>query len=339
MTTAAIFGCAGLTLTDAEDRFFRDVEPLGFILFKRNCEAPEQVRALVRTLRDSVGRPDAPVLIDQEGGRVARLRPPVWRAAPAPGRIGAVAVADRARGLEAARLNAMLMGRELAELGINVDCTPVLDLQFSGAHAGVVGDRALGSDPELVAALGRATCEGLLAAGVEPVIKHLPGHGRALVDSHYDLPRVDAPLAELRKTDFVPFQRLADMRWGMTGHVVYGAIDPEHPATQSPKVIADIIRGEIGFDGVLLTDDLSMKALQGSLGERAGRALAAGCDVALHCNGKIEEMREVAAAAGPLSPAGRRRLDRRALLTASTVLDLHAGESRLESLMASAHVA
>jgi beta-N-acetylhexosaminidase len=339
MTTAAIFGCAGLTLTAEEERFFGDVDPIGFVLFKRNCEAPDQVRALVRALRASVGRADAPVLIDQEGGRVARLRPPQWRAAPAPGRIGVVAAADRAKGLEAARLNALLMARELAGLGINVDCTPVLDLQFPGAHAGVVGDRALGGDPELVAALGRAVCDGLLAAGVEPVVKHIPGHGRALVDSHLDLPCVDAPLAALRQTDFVPFRRLADMRWGMTCHVVYTAIDPERPATMSPTVIAEIIRGEIGFDGVLLTDDLNMNALQGGIGERAGRALAAGCDVALHCNGKIGEMREVAAAAGPPSPDARRRLDRRAAVTAATVVDLHAGESRLEFLLSSAHVA
>src|SRR5262245_3548795 len=316
MTTAAIFGCAGPMLTEEEHHFFRDVDPLGFILFKRNCETSDQVRTLVRALRESVGRPDTPILIDQEGGRVARLRPPEWRASPAPGQIGAVAAADRAGGLEAARLNAMLMGYELADLGINVDCTPVLDLQFAGAHAGVVGDRALSRDPELVAALGRAVCEGLLSVGVEPVIKHIPGHGRALVDSHHDLPRVEAPLADLRQTDFIPFCRLADAGWGMTGHVVYSAIDSKRPATQSPKVVAEIIRGEIGFDGVLLTDDLSMNALHGSIGERAARAVAAGCDVALHCNGKIEEMREVAPAAGPLSPDARRRLARRTTVTA-----------------------
>jgi beta-N-acetylhexosaminidase len=231
------------------------------------------------------------------------------------------------------------MGRELADLGITVDCTPVLDLRFPGAHAGVVGDRALGGDAELVAALGRAVCEGLLAAGVEPVIKHIPGHGRALVDSHHDLPRVDASLEELRQTDFVPFRRLADTRWGMTSHVVYTAIDAERPATQSPKVISEIIRGEIGFDGLLLTDDLSMKALEGSLGERTARALAAGCDVALHCNGDIEEMREVAEAAGPLSAAARRRLDRWAAPIAAAAIDPQAGESRLSSLLSSAHVA
>jgi beta-N-acetylhexosaminidase len=339
MTIAAILGCEGTALLEEEHRFFRDADPLGFILFKRNCETPDQVRALVRALRDSIGRADAPVLIDQEGGRVARLRPPAWRDAPAPGRIGAIAAHSLDAALEAARLNASLMGRELADLGITVDCTPVLDLRFPGAHAGVVGDRALGGDAELVGMLGRAVCEGLLAAGVEPVIKHIPGHGRALVDSHHDLPRVDAPLAELQQTDFVPFRRLADMRWGMTSHVVYTAIDAERPATQSPKVIGEIIRGEIGFDGLLLTDDLSMKALQGRLGERTGRALAAGCDVALHCNGDIEEMREVAEAAGPISAAARRRLDRRVAPMAVAAIDPQAGESRLSLLLSSAHVA
>lgn len=335
MTAAAILGCAGLTLTAEEHRFFHEVDPLGFVLFKRNCEAPDQVRALVGALRDSVGRPDAPVLIDQEGGRVARLRPPTWRAAPAPGRIGAIAARDRGSALEAARLNASLMGRELADLGINVDCTPVLDLQFPGAHAGVVGDRALGSDPELVAALGRAICEGLLAVGVDPVIKHIPGHGRALVDSHHDLPRVDAPLAELRQTDFIPFRRLADARWGMTCHVVYGAIDPERPATTSPKVIAEIIRGEIGFGGILVTDDLSMQALQGDLGDRTRRARAAGCDVALHCTGRLDEMREVAAAAGDVSASALEQLARH---SASDMrmpsIDVAAAEAHLNTLLA-----
>jgi beta-N-acetylhexosaminidase len=335
MTAAAIFGCAGPTLMAEEHRFFHDVDPLGFVLFKRNCETPDQVRALVRALRDSVDRPHAPVLIDQEGGRVARLRPPEWRAAPAPGRIGAVAARDRGTALEAARLNASLMGRELADLGITVDCTPVLDLQFPGAHAGVVGDRALGSDPELVAALGRATCEGLLAAGVEPVIKHIPGHGRALVDSHHDLPRVDAPLAALRQTDFIPFRRLADMRWGMTCHVVYAAIDPDRPATTSPKVIAEIIRGEIGFDGVLVTDDLSMQALQGDLGDRTRRARAAGCDVALHCTGRLDEMREVVDAAGSISAATSKRLMRpRRSPPPSPAFDIAAAEAHLSTLMA-----
>lgn len=336
MTVAAILGCAGPELTSDERDFFRAADPLGFILFKRNCESPAQVRQLVQDLRASIDRADAPVLMDQEGGRVARLKPPHWRAAPAAGRIGALACADESAGLEAARLNASLIGHELASLGITVDCAPVLDLLIEGAHAGVVGDRALGSDPELVARLGRAVCEGLLSAGVTPVIKHMPGHGRAIVDSHHELPRVEASLVELRRTDFVPFKRLADMAWGMTNHVVYAAIDAARPATLSPTVIADIIRGEIGFDGLLVTDDLSMNALQGSLGDRAGRAIGAGCDIALHCNGKLEEMREVAAQAGPLSAAAKRRLDRGTGATAIAAIDPGACERRLDSLMVGA---
>jgi beta-N-acetylhexosaminidase len=296
------------------------------------------VRALVQDLRESVSRDDAPVLIDQEGGRVARLKPPHWRAAPAAGRIGALAARDRASALEAARLNATLIGHELADLGIDVDCAPVLDLQLPGAHAGVVGDRAFAAEPEVVAALGRGVCEGLLDAGVAPVIKHMPGHGRALVDSHEALPRVTASLAELRESDFVPFERLATMPWGMTCHVVYAAIDPERPATTSSKVIAEIIRGEIGFEGVLLSDDLSMEALAGGLGERAARAVAAGCDVVLHCNGRLVEMREVAAAAGELSAAAATRLRSAGSGRPLAKFDRKAGERRLEALMASAHV-
>ena len=212
MTTAAILGCAGPTLSSEERRFFGDADPLGFVLFQRNCQTPEQVGRLVQDLRDSVARADAPVLIDQEGGRVARLRPPAWRKAPAAGRFGVLAAQDAKLAVEAARLNAQLMGRELADLGITVDCAPVLDLQFEGA-SNVVGDRGFAADPELVAQLGRAVCEGLLSAGITPVLKHMPGHGRALVDSHHALPEVDVPLATLRQTDFVPFLRLADMPW------------------------------------------------------------------------------------------------------------------------------
>jgi beta-N-acetylhexosaminidase len=335
MTAAAIFGCGGATLTPEERRFFRDADPLGFILFQRNCESPAQVRDLVQSLRDSVGRADAPVLIDQEGGRVARLRPPQWRAAPAQARFGAMAAHDRDRAVQAARLNALLMARELADLGITVDCAPVLDLQFPGADAAVVGDRALGSDPELVGVLGRAVCEGLLAGGVDPVIKHMPGHGRALVDSHHHLPHVDAPLTDLRQTDFLPFRHLAEMPWGMTCHVVYSAIDPERPATISPKLIAEIIRDEIDFDGILVTDDLCMRALQGRLGDRTRQALAAGCDIALHCSSRLDEMREVAAAAGPISDATRKRLARPRPPSASApAMDVAAAESHLRSLMA-----
>ncbi len=334
MTTAAILGCAGPTLSAEERRFFRDADPLGFILFQRNCETPEQVRKLVRDLRDSVGRAEAPVLIDQEGGRVARLRPPAWRKAPAAERFGALAAHDMEAALEAARLNAQLMGRELAGLGINVDCAPVLDLQFAGA-SNVVGDRGFAADPELVARLGRAVCEGLLAAGITPVLKHIPGHGRALVDSHHALPEVDAPLATLRQTDFVPFRRLSDMPWAMTSHVLYRAIDPERPATISPVVINDIIRGEIGFKGVLVSDDLSMEALRGDLGARTKRARTAGCDLALHCNGRPDEMRAVSAAAGSISVATAERLARNAAMTGKFApLNVVSAEARLETLLA-----
>ena len=336
MTTAAILGCAGATLSAEERQFFRDADPLGFVLFQRNCQTPEQVRRLVQDLRDSVARAEAPVLIDQEGGRVARLRPPAWRKAPAAGRFGVLAVHDTETAIEAARLNAQLMGRELAGLGISVDCAPVLDLQFEGA-SNVVGDRGFAADPELVARLGRAVCEGLLAAGITPVLKHMPGHGRAMVDSHHALPEVDAPLAALRQTDFVPFRRLADMPWAMTSHVLYKAIDPERPATTSPVVINDIIRGEIGFKGVLVSDDLSMEALRGDIGDRTQRARAAGCDLALHCNGRLDEMRAVAAAAGSISVATAERLARGpAAAVEAAPMNIASAEARLDQLLATA---
>ena len=336
MTTAAILGCAGPTLSAEERRFFRDADPLGFILFQRNCETPAQVRRLVHDVRESVGRANAPVLIDQEGGRVARLRPPAWRKTPAPGRFGALAGHQMDAAIEAARLNAQVMGRELADLGISVDCTPVLDLQIAGA-SNVVGDRGFGPDPKQVAVLGRAVCEGLLSVGIVPVLKHLPGHGRALVDSHVGLPEVNAPLATLRETDFVPFRLLADMPWGMTCHVVYAAIDPVRPATTSPVVITDIIRGEIGFKGVLVSDDLSMEALRGDLGDRTRRAREAGCDLALHCNGRLDEMRAVAAAAGAISDATAERLARTPAMTVELEpMNLAAAEARLDELLATA---
>jgi len=336
MTTAAILGCAGPVLSVGERQFFHAADPLGFILFQRNCQAPEQVRRLVQDLRDAVDRAEAPVLIDQEGGRVARLRPPAWRKAPAAGRFGALAAHDTETAIEAAQLNARLMGRELAALGISVDCAPVLDLQFAGA-SNVVGDRGFAADPELVARLGRAVCEGLLASGITPVLKHMPGHGRAMVDSHHALPEVDAPLAALRQTDFVPFRRLSDMPWAMTSHVLYKAIDPERPATMSPVVINDIIRGEIGFKGVLVSDDLSMEALRGDLGDRTKRARAAGCDLALHCNGRLDEMRAVAAAAGSISVATAERLARGPAATAQLApMNIVSAEARLEALLATA---
>jgi beta-N-acetylhexosaminidase len=331
--SAAIYGCAGLTLGAAEARFFEATNPFGFILFARNCETPDQVRDLVAALRGSVGRADAPVLIDQEGGRVARLKPPHWRAAPPASYFGRMASHDRERAHEALRINTRLLAAELTDLGIDVDCVPLLDLQVPGAHD-VIGDRAFGGDPELVADLGRVVCETLLECGVMPVVKHIPGHGRARVDSHKELPVVDTAAAELEATDFRPFQALADAPWAMTAHVVYAALDGARPATTSPDLIARVIRGQIGFGGLLLSDDLSMEALKGSLGERAEASLAAGCDVALHCNGKAAEMEAVAAAVGPLTAEAQRRIAAgRARLGRPEAVDQAALQRRLDGLM------
>jgi len=336
MTCAAILGCGGTALTPDELNFFRAADPIGLILFQRNCAAPDQIRRLVNDFRYAIGRADAPVLIDQEGGRVARLRPPQWRAMPAAERFGAIAGRDRALAIEAAHLNARLLAAELAALGITVNCAPVLDLRVPGASAGI-GDRAFAEDAELVAELGRATCNGHFDGGVLPVIKHMPGHGRALVDSHIGLPRVEAPLSELRKTDFIPFHRLRDMPWGISAHVVYPDIDPLWPATTSSAVISQCIRGEIGFDGVLVTDDLSMGALSGTLAERVRSALLAGCELALHCNGKLDEMAEVAAAAGPVSAATNARIERgERMRRLNSEFDLAASSARLETILTTA---
>lgn len=313
---AVIFGCEGTVLSADEEAFFRAADPFGFILFQRNCQTPEQVRDLVQALRATVGRPDAPVLIDQEGGRVARLKPPHWRPVPPPSLFGRMATHDRERAEEALRINTQLLAMDLSDLGIDVDCVPVLDLQFPGA-SDVVGDRSFGGDPELVGDLGRIVCETMLAQGVMPVIKHMPGHGRARVDSHKELPIVGTGASELAATDFRPFESLCDMPWGMTAHVVYSDLDPDRPATTSSKVIAQVIRGGLGFQGLLLSDDLSMEALDGNLGERAARALEAGCDIALHCNGKREEMAQIFEIAPFMTPdamarvaAGRARIGR-----------------------------
>ncbi len=304
---AVIFGCAGAELSPAEHEFFARVHPLGFILFQRNCRDPEQVRALVAALRETVGGGSVPVLIDQEGGRVARMKPPHWRAAPPAARFGDCAARDPQAGARAVWLNHRLLADELAACGVTVNCAPVLDLRLPGAHE-VIGDRAFAADPETVARLGRAACDGLLDGGVLPVVKHIPGHGRAVVDSHFALPEVDCPRDELESSDFRPFAALADAPLAMTGHVVFRAIDAERPVTLSPIVVQDVIRGAIGFQGLLLTDDLSMQALSGDLTHRVERALAAGCDVILHCNGKMEEMTEVAAATPELSDSAARRL-------------------------------
>jgi beta-N-acetylhexosaminidase len=309
MTNAVIFGCAEPQLAAGEAAFFHETQPLGFILFGRNIVDPAQLRRLTADLRASIDRPDAPILIDQEGGRVQRLRPPHWRAIPAPATFGALAQRDLAEAERAVYLNHRLMAAELIDLGITVDCAPMLDIHFPGAHD-IVGDRSFGSESDLVAHLGRIAAEALMAGGVMPIIKHIPGHGRALVDSHLDLPRVTVDRATLAETDFQPFVALKDLPWGMTAHLVYEAIDPDHPATLSPRLIGDVIRRQIGFDGLLLTDDLSMKALRGSCTDLAAQSLAAGCDVVLHCNGDMSEMRQVVAGLSPLSPAAKARYER-----------------------------
>jgi beta-N-acetylhexosaminidase len=298
--SAAVYGCASLTLSDNERRFFRDADPLGFILFARNVEEPDQVRALVADLRDCVGR-SAPVLIDQEGGRVQRLRPPHWRSAPPMRVFGDAYKRNPDAALEAVRKNMQAIGVELADLGIDVDCAPCLDVPIPGAHD-IIGNRALSEDPEVVSALAEAACQGLIDAGVVPVIKHLPGHGRALVDSHEKLPEVTDSEQDMGLHDLLPFKAVAKMPVAaMTAHVVYTAYAEGEVATLSHTVISRVIRSEIGFHGLLFSDDLGMKALSGSFTERAETCLAAGCDVALHCSGDLEEMQQVAAGVTPLS--------------------------------------
>ena len=293
MRSRAIYGCGGLILSADERAFFRELRPWGFILFGRNVQTPDQIRTLVRSLRETVGDASAPVLIDQEGGRVARLKPPHWHERPAAARFGALHVKNPEAAREATYLGARLIAHDLAGLGINVDCLPVLDVPVAGAHD-IIGDRAFAHAPTTVIDLGRAQIEGLMEGGVLPVMKHIPGHGRAGADSHLALPRVEAGIEELSASDFVTFRSLDLCPMAMTAHVVYDSIDPQRPATTSPKVIRDVIRGEIGFDGLLMSDDLSMQALDGPLDVRARAALFAGCDVVLHCNGKMDEMKLVA---------------------------------------------
>jgi beta-N-acetylhexosaminidase len=307
VTSACIFGCAGQTLSADERDFFRDAKPWGFIVFRRNIETPEQLRALVDGLRETVGRADAPVLIDQEGGRVQRMGPPHWPKYP-PARLYGKAGSDPLTRREIARLGARLIAHDLHAVGINVDCVPMLDVPQPGAHE-IVGDRAYGTDADSIALLGRAQAEGLIAGGVLPVIKHMPGHGRAGADSHEALPVVDASYAELEAVDFAPFRALSDMPMGMSAHVVYTSVDAKHPGTTSRKVIHKVIRKEIGFSGLLMTDDLSMKALSGDFGARTRDALKAGCDVVLHCNGVMDEMQAVARAVPKLAGRSKRRAE------------------------------
>ena len=329
---AAIFGLEGPELSPRERAFFRDSAPWGFILFARNVEAPQQLRRLTADLRDAVGR-DAPILIDQEGGRVARMGPPHWRQWQPVMRLFAndFGGADEERALEAARLRYRIIAEELSAVGIDVDCVPLLDVPAPGAHE-VIGDRALGRDAKAVARRGRAVCEGLRAGGLLPVVKHMPGHGRASVDSHLELPRVATSRAELDAVDFAAFRPLAHEALGMTAHVVYEAIDAENCATMSPDVIR-VIRSEIGFNGLLMTDDLSMDALRGGIADRVTGAIGSGCDVILHCNGKMAEMTQVAAHAPLLAGAAAERAARaEAERGARDETDIPAAEARYSEL-------
>jgi beta-N-acetylhexosaminidase len=333
--TAAIVGVAGCALDEDERRLIQRGNPWGFILFARNCASPAQVRSLVDDMRAAVGRPDAPVLIDQEGGRVARLCPPHWPARPPPRRLGLLAERDPQAGIEAAWLHARLIAADLTPLGINVVCAPVLDLALPG-RTRAIGDRALAADPQLVAVLGQAMIEGFLEGGVLPVTKHLPGHGRARRDSHLCLPTVAAKVEKMAGADWIPFRACRTAPFAMTAHVLYPALDPACPATMSPSIIETVIRGAIGFAGALLSDDLSMRALSGSLWARSAAARAAGCDIALHCNGDLSEMSEVLDAAGPLEGASARRAqDALAWLRAPAAFDGAAGAARFAVLLAS----
>ncbi len=302
---AGIFGLSALTLSDEEKRFFEKTNPLGFILFARNCDTPQQVKALIADLRALLGRSDVLVLIDQEGGRVARLKPPHWRKVPPAGAFAEIAFQSIADGRRAAHMNARLIARDLHALGINVNCGPLADVPVEGAHD-IIGDRAFGDDPYQVTVLAEAFARGMLEGGVLPVLKHIPGHGRARADSHEELPKVEEPLYGLRRSDFIPFRALAHLPLGMTAHILYTDIDPNFPATLSPAAIR-LIRDEIGFNGLLMSDDLSMKALKGSLSDLTAGTLAAGCDLALHCNGKMDEMLQVAKKLKPLSEQAQQR--------------------------------
>lgn len=329
---ALICGISGPGIEPDEAAFLREADPFGLIIFRRNVESPAQLQALTASFRDLVGR-DAPILVDQEGGRVQRLGPPHWPAYP-PGRAyAALYEARAAEGLEAAWLGGRLIAQDLRAVGIDVDCLPVADVPVAGADA-VIGDRAFGTMPGQVAALAGAQAAGLTAGGVLPVVKHLPGHGRATADSHLRLPVVDADRATLEATDFAAFRPLSSLPLGMTAHVVFSAIDPVQPATTSAIMIRDVIRGSIGFDGLLMSDDVSMGALSGTLAERSKLAIAAGCDLVLHCNGRLDEMREVAAATPTLAGQALRRAERAlALRRVEPGFDEAMARSRFASLM------
>ena len=322
---AVIYGLAGAELTEKERDFFRDADPAGYILFQRNCLVIEQLQSLNSELRSLSGRPDLPILIDQEGGRVARMRPPEWPAFPRAENFAALYELAPPSAIEAARVNARAIALTLRVAGINVNCLPLLDVRQPGA-SDIIGDRALGAEPMQVAALGRAVLDGMASAGVVGVVKHLPGHGRALVDSHKELPFVTAGEDELA-LDLEPFERLRGAPMGMTAHVVYTAWDPDRPASLSPTVIGSIIRDRIGFGGFLMSDDIGMHALAGDFGTRASGVVAAGCDVALHCSGDMDEMEAIAAAVPTLSAEGEARLGRAMAVALNEADDLDFAEA------------
>jgi beta-N-acetylhexosaminidase len=335
---AFVTGIAGLTLTADERDFLRAERPWGFILFKRNIETPAQVTALISELRKSIDVADAPVLIDQEGGRVQRFGPPHWPVYPPGAAFGTLYDIDPEFGLTAARLSARLIAADLIELGVTVDCLPLADLPVAGADA-VIGNRAYGTEPGKVAAIARAVTEGLQQGGVLPVLKHIPGHGRATADTHFRLPVVDTSKAELERTDFAAFRPLADLPMAMTAHVVFSALDPAQPATTSATIIQQVIRGSIGFQGLLMSDDVSMNALAGSITERTRAIVSAGCDMVLHCNGDLDEMRAVAREAPVLSGKAQDRA-RRALASrkAPKPFDRAAARAELDELIGRAGV-
>jgi beta-N-acetylhexosaminidase len=329
---AFIIGLSGPSITPEERAFAREAQPWGLIIFKRNVQRPEQVKRLVSDFHDAVGR-DAPVLVDQEGGRVQRLAPPHWPAYPPGAAYGRLYDRDPETALEAARLGGRLIAADLQPLGIDVDCLPVADIPAAGADP-VIGDRAYGENPRKVAALAGAIAEGLLAGGVLPVVKHFPGHGRAKADSHKALPIVDADRASLEASDFAAFKPLSGLPLGMTAHVVFSAFDAVAPATTSAIMINKVIRGTIGFQGLLMSDDISMGALSGSLSARTRAALAAGCDIVLHCNGEMAQMREVAAAAPPLAgEAGRRAEAALAFRSPPSAFDIAGARARFENII------
>jgi len=334
MRSALIVGAAGTELSCAEAAFLRSAQPAGFILFARNLADHAQIRALVSDVREAIGADDLLVLIDQEGGRVQRLRPPLGRALPPAAAYGGLYGEDREAALSSAFLAARLLAADLRDLGINTDCAPVLDVPVEGSHD-IIGDRAYGRTVAQVVALAEAVAEGFMAGGVLPVIKHIPGHGRATADSHLALPVVDAPRGDLEASDFATFRALNRLPAAMSAHVVFSAIDSSAPASTSPAVIQEIIRGDIGFDGLLMSDDLSMHALSGPMRERAAAVMAAGSDLALHCNGNLEEMVDAAAGAGPLVGRARERFDAAVRVTRSVQpFDSGAAEAQLAKVLA-----